>query len=119
MNAGDKFHIKDRDNWSEIIADEHEVIEDTGKDLLARNCVTGEESTILYHQVTDWPRCAYCGIPRRSDELKEGTITFQNSRSEYDNWKRRMVNKRFVDRKTSLYCKDKPCHGHDQMGHEG
>ena len=119
MKAGDKFHIKDKDNWSEIIADEHEVIEDTGKNLLARNCVTGEESTSLYHQITDWPRCAQCGRPRIQSELKRREITFRNSRQERDRWSGRMKNKQFCDHKTLDFCVDSQCHSHYQMGCEG
>jgi len=64
-------------------------------------------------------KCARCGTERPMNELKEGTIIFQNSRPEYDRRKGRMVNKRFVDRKTQLFCIDKPCHSHEQMAHEG
>lgn len=55
-------------------------------------------------------RCAYCGAERPVTELKSGTIIFRN---------RRPGRKAFVDSKTNLYCADKPCHGHDQMAHEG
>lgn len=59
-------------------------------------------------------KCAHCGTERPIAELKSGTIIFQNSRVDsMGKWKK------FVDRKTNLYCIDKPCHGHDQMAHEG
>ena len=119
MKAGDKFHIKDRDNWSEIIVNEHEVIEDTGAGLRARNCATGEEISVNYYQVTDWPRCAQCGKPRLQSELRDSQITFQDSRQEWSSWKRKMINKRFVDHKTLPFCADGPCHSHYQMGCEG
>ena len=64
-------------------------------------------------------KCTRCGIERPISELKEDTIIFQNSRQEYDSRKKRYVNKRFVDRKTGLFCRDKPCHSHEQMAHEG
>jgi len=119
MKAGDKFHIKAGKFPHEAIEDEHEVIEDTGKSLLVRNCVTGEETTVLYYQITDWPRCAQCGRPRLQGELKNSQISFRNSRQEYSSWKKRMVNKQFIDHKTLPFCADGPCAGHYQMGCEG
>ena len=56
-------------------------------------------------------RCAYCGKERPIDELKPGEIDFID-RNPY-------TGKRYVAHKTNLYCKDGPCHGYDQMGHEG
>ncbi|MFB9273421.1 hypothetical protein [Cohnella cellulosilytica] len=56
-------------------------------------------------------RCAYCRTERPASELKPVAIIFQDYN--YVTWKK------FVNRKTNLYCVDKPCHAHDQMAHEG
>lgn len=56
-------------------------------------------------------RCAYCGKERPLDELEPGKISFIG----YDS----TIRKRKVMTETNLYCKDGPCHGYDQMGHEG
>ncbi|UUZ80669.1 hypothetical protein LJK88_38425 [Paenibacillus sp. P26] len=61
--------------------------------------------------MSETARCAYCRAERLVTELKPGTIIFQDY-----NWTTR---KKFVNRKTNLYCADKPCHTHDQMAHEG
>jgi hypothetical protein len=59
-------------------------------------------------------KCAYCGKERPIEEMKQGTITFRNSK--YDSRGKR---KQFVDKKTNWYCNDTSCHGNDQMAHEG
>lgn len=60
--------------------------------------------------MSETTRCTFCQVERPKSELKSGTIIFRN---------RRPGGKAFVDRKTNLYCADKPCHAHDQMAHEG
>lgn len=60
-------------------------------------------------------KCARCGKERPRNELKTGTIIFQNARPD----PRTGRYKKFVDEKTNLYCADGPCHAHDQMAHEG
>jgi hypothetical protein len=56
-------------------------------------------------------KCAYCGQERPQEEMKQGEITFRD-RNTY-------TGKAFVNNKINWYCKDKPCHGYDQMAHEG
>ena len=55
-------------------------------------------------------KCAYCRAERPVEEMKQGTIIFRNRNSN---------GKAFVDKKTNLYCADKPCAMHDQYAHEG
>lgn len=59
--------------------------------------------------------CTYCAEERPRSELTEGTILFPNIRYDHATGVRR----RFVGRKTGLYCKDKGCHGFDQTAHKG
>lgn len=56
-------------------------------------------------------RCAYCGSERPTDEMKRGKIIFRDRHP--------LTRKAFVNSKTNSYCADKPCHGDDQMAHEG
>lgn len=55
-------------------------------------------------------QCAYCRSTRPQAEMKQGKIIFRD---------RRPGGKAFVNQKSNWYCADKPCHGHDQMAHEG
>lgn len=50
-------------------------------------------------------KCAYCYAERPIVEMMRGKIYFRSS-------------KRLMEA-TNWYCKDKPCHGYDQMAHEG
>ncbi|WP_271754939.1 hypothetical protein [Cohnella sp. JJ-181] len=56
-------------------------------------------------------RCAYCRAERPANEMKAGKISFRD--------RHLVTRKAFVNNKTNYYCADKPCHGHDQMAHEG
>lgn len=56
-------------------------------------------------------RCAYCSAERPIEEMKQGEIVFRD-RDQY-------TGKVFINSKIKWYCKDKGCHGYDQMGHEG
>lgn len=58
-------------------------------------------------------KCAYCGKERPVAEMKRGTVIFQNIRFVAGN------PKRFIDKKENWYCAYGPCHGYDQMAHEG
>lgn len=58
-------------------------------------------------------KCAYCGEERDAADMKRGEIIFQGGDWIAGRWVRR------VKRKTNDYCKDKGCHGYDQMAHEG
>jgi hypothetical protein len=53
--------------------------------------------------------CAYCRKIRPLSELKKGRIIYQGFRN----------GRKQVVEDENLYCNDKPCHGYDQMGHEG
>jgi hypothetical protein len=55
--------------------------------------------------------CAYCGAEQPIEEMKQGKITFID--------RNHRTGKAFVNSKVKWYCKDKGCHGYDQMGHEG
>jgi hypothetical protein len=55
-------------------------------------------------------KCAYCGNVRDKSEMKQADIIFQDN----DRY-----GKRFVNRKTNWYCKDKGCATKDQMAHVG
>lgn len=58
-------------------------------------------------------KCAYCRTERPENEMHQATITFIGVTlvgSEYV---------KGVKTEKNWYCKDKPCHSHDQMGHEG
>ncbi len=54
-------------------------------------------------------QCAYCRENRPISELKLGRIIYLGFRN---------GQKQVVEDK-NYYCKDKPCHSRDQMGHEG
>ena len=60
-------------------------------------------------------RCAYCRTERPISEMKQGTIIARGRK--WDAWKKKNV--ACVVKETNWYCNDKPCHGHDQMAHEG
>lgn len=55
-------------------------------------------------------KCAYCGKERPINELKKGNIHYIG---------RDGAGRKASLTKTNYYCHDKPCHGFDQMGHEG
>jgi hypothetical protein len=57
--------------------------------------------------------CAYCREVKPISNMIQGKIIFRNGH--YIGG----IYKQFVDEKVNWYCKDKPCHGYDQMGHEG
>ena len=59
-------------------------------------------------------QCSYCRQVRPISEMMQGKIVFQNGKYDYMG-----KYKRFVDEAVNWYCKDKPCHGYDQMAHEG
>lgn len=56
-------------------------------------------------------RCAYCHKVRPMSELEPGEISYIGEDP--------YTGKDKVIHETNLYCKDGPCHGYDQMGHEG
>ena len=60
-------------------------------------------------------KCAYCGKERPDNELKAGKIIYRTRKYHYGKCKHVAC----VAEKTNLYCKDGPCHGYDQMAHEG
>jgi len=49
--------------------------------------------------------CAYCGKQNPPKNMIEGVVIYRMQKG--------------IGRKTGMYCKDKPCATHDQMGHEG
>lgn len=59
--------------------------------------------------------CTYCQKIVPKSESVKCEIIFQNSRPDYSS---RSGYKKFVDRKTNIYCSNK-CGGYDQMAHEG
>ncbi len=61
----------------------------------------------LYDPKEGHIKCSYCGQQRLPADIIYGTIISPN-------WKRNGFKS-----PPRPYCKDKPCHGHDQMGHEG
>lgn len=61
----------------------------------------------LYGAKDGYLPCAYCRIQRKLEDLKQDIIISPNWQA--NNYKSPPRN----------YCKDKPCHSHDQMGHEG
>jgi hypothetical protein len=61
----------------------------------------------LYAPREGYAPCSYCGVQRRLEDMIQRTIISPN-------WK----NNNFVSPLRN-YCKDKPCHGYDQMAHEG
>lgn len=109
MKPGDKFHIKGN-------VSEQEVLEDNGRLIRSKDCVSGEEELTPYHMVSDWPRCAQCGTPRKENELKSSVIHF---RDRHPRGVGRNAGKAFCNQKTLSFCADKPCASHYQMGCEG
>jgi hypothetical protein len=61
--------------------------------------------------MSETAKCAYCRAERPVVEMKQGKIIFQDYNY--------VTRKKFVNTKHNSYCADKPCHGHDQMAHEG
>ena len=55
-------------------------------------------------------KCAYCGAKRPEEEMHKAAITFID--------RNQFTGKRFVNKKTNWYCKDKGCAGYDQMANE-
>ncbi len=60
-------------------------------------------------------RCTYCQKIVPESESVKCQIIFQSSRPDFNS---RSGYKKFVDKKTNIYCSNK-CGGHDQMAHEG
>ena len=54
-------------------------------------------------------RCAYCGANRPISELSLRSIVYQGF----------CQGRKQIIEEGNYYCKDKPCHSRDQMGHEG
>ena len=59
----------------------------------------------LYEPREGCAPCQYCGKQNPPTNMIEGTVIYRMNRG--------------LHRKTGMYCKDKPCATHDQMGHEG
>jgi len=58
-------------------------------------------------------KCAYCGRERPIGEMTQGKIVYRTSKCIGGRWRP------VVSEKVQWYCKDAPCHGYDQMAHEG
>lgn len=65
----------------------------------------------MSEQITQ--KCAYCGQEHPITGMIRGRITFLNGKYVGNRYKK------FVDEAENWYCKNKPCHGYDQMAHEG
>jgi len=50
-------------------------------------------------------KCAYCREQHPKSEMMLGKITF--------------ISNGCICKEENWYCKNKPCHGYDQMAHEG
>ena len=61
----------------------------------------------IYSPKEGYSPCAYCGKQRKPEDMMHGTIFSRN-------WKANNFKS-----PPRLYCKDAPCHGNDQMAHEG
>lgn len=59
----------------------------------------------LYEPREGYAPCQYCQKQNPPENMIEGTVIYRMQRG--------------IGRKTGMYCKDKPCASHDQMGHEG
>jgi hypothetical protein len=61
----------------------------------------------LYEPREGYIQCEYCSQQRLPQDIMQGIIISPNWRN--NGYRSPLRN----------YCKDKPCHAHDQMGHEG